>query len=131
MSGEELGRRVGGDLEIVRGTLCQILRNHLGEVEILFGDTIQGITQFSNSALKRSRSAAPEAVNADTAGTRYGVAYQALHRADQNGGQRNFPKRLLVLLRIKRNAGMMTGAFPRAALFFLFTFAFFFSATAR
>jgi 2-polyprenyl-6-methoxyphenol hydroxylase-like FAD-dependent oxidoreductase len=49
MSGDEFGHRVGGDLEIVRGTLCQILRDHLGEVEILFGDTIQGITQSSNS----------------------------------------------------------------------------------
>jgi 2-polyprenyl-6-methoxyphenol hydroxylase-like FAD-dependent oxidoreductase len=50
MSGDEFGHRVGGDLEIVRGTLCQILRDHLGEVEILFGDTIQRITQSSNSA---------------------------------------------------------------------------------
>ena len=50
MSGDEFGHRVSGDLEIVRGTLCQILRDHLGEVEILFGDTIQGITQSSNSA---------------------------------------------------------------------------------
>ena len=50
MSGDEFGHRVTGDLEIVRGTLCQILRDHLGEVEILFGDTIQGITQSSDSA---------------------------------------------------------------------------------
>jgi len=50
MIGDEFGHRVSGDLEIVRGTLCQILRDHLGEVEILFGDTIQGITQSSNSA---------------------------------------------------------------------------------
>ena len=50
MSGDDFGHRVGGDLEIVRGTLCQILRDHLGEVEILFGDTIQGITQSSDSA---------------------------------------------------------------------------------
>ena len=50
MSGDEFGHRVTGDLEIVRGILCQILRDHLGEVEILFGDTIQGITQSSNSA---------------------------------------------------------------------------------
>jgi 2-polyprenyl-6-methoxyphenol hydroxylase-like FAD-dependent oxidoreductase len=49
MSGDDFGHRVGGDLEIVRGTLCQILRDHLGEVEILFGDTIQGITQSSNN----------------------------------------------------------------------------------
>ena len=49
MSGDEFGHRVTGDLEIVRGTLCEILRDHLGEVELLFGDTIQGITQTSNS----------------------------------------------------------------------------------
>src|SRR5262245_33599701 len=44
MSGDEFGHRVGGDLEIVRGTLCEILRDHLRDVELLFGDTIQGIT---------------------------------------------------------------------------------------
>src|SRR5262245_66065460 len=49
MSGDDFGHRVGGDLEIVRGTLCQILKDHLGEAELLFGDTIQGITQSPNS----------------------------------------------------------------------------------
>jgi 2-polyprenyl-6-methoxyphenol hydroxylase-like FAD-dependent oxidoreductase len=49
MSGDDFGHRVGGDVEIVRGTLCQILREHLGEVEWLFGDTIQEISQSSNS----------------------------------------------------------------------------------
>ena len=49
MSGDDFGHRVGGDLEIVRGNLCEILRDHLGEVEILFGDTIQGITQSASS----------------------------------------------------------------------------------
>jgi 2-polyprenyl-6-methoxyphenol hydroxylase-like FAD-dependent oxidoreductase len=49
MSGDDFGHRVSGDLEIVRGTLCQILRDHLGKVELLFGDTIQGMTQSSNS----------------------------------------------------------------------------------
>src|SRR4029453_18322794 len=49
MSGDEFGHRVTGDLEIVRGTLCEILRGHLGDVELLFGDTIQGITQSSYS----------------------------------------------------------------------------------
>src|SRR5262249_8447913 len=48
MSGDDFGHRVGGDVEIVRGTLCQILRDHLGDVELLFGDTIQGITQSSD-----------------------------------------------------------------------------------
>src|SRR5262249_47045274 len=50
MSGDDFGHRVGGDLEIVRGTLCQILRDRLGDVELLFGDTIQGITQSSDGA---------------------------------------------------------------------------------
>jgi 2-polyprenyl-6-methoxyphenol hydroxylase-like FAD-dependent oxidoreductase len=50
MSGDDFGHRVGGDVEIVRGTLCQILRDHLGEVELLFGDTVQGITQSSDGA---------------------------------------------------------------------------------
>jgi 2-polyprenyl-6-methoxyphenol hydroxylase-like FAD-dependent oxidoreductase len=49
MSGDDFGHRVGGDIEIVRGTLCQILRDRLWEVEILFGDTIQGITQSADS----------------------------------------------------------------------------------
>jgi 2-polyprenyl-6-methoxyphenol hydroxylase-like FAD-dependent oxidoreductase len=50
MSGDDFVHRVGGDLEIVRGTLCQILKDHLGDVELLFGDTIQGITQSSGGA---------------------------------------------------------------------------------
>jgi 2-polyprenyl-6-methoxyphenol hydroxylase-like FAD-dependent oxidoreductase len=50
MSGDDFGHRVGGDLEVVRGTLCQILKDHLGEVELLFGHTIQEITQSSNGA---------------------------------------------------------------------------------
>jgi len=50
MSGDDFGHRAGGDVEIVRGTLCQILRDHLGDVELLFGDTIQGITQSSDTA---------------------------------------------------------------------------------
>src|SRR6201999_4968 len=50
MSGDDFGHRVGDDLEIVRGTLCQILRDGLGYVEFLFGDTIQEITQTSGGA---------------------------------------------------------------------------------
>lgn len=50
MSGDDFGHRVGGDIEIVRGTLCQILRDHLGDVECLFSDTIQGIRQSAASA---------------------------------------------------------------------------------
>lgn len=50
MTGDDFGHRVGGDIEIVRGKLCQILKDHLGDVELLFGDTIQGVSQSSNSA---------------------------------------------------------------------------------
>jgi 2-polyprenyl-6-methoxyphenol hydroxylase-like FAD-dependent oxidoreductase len=50
MTGDDFGHRVGGDIEIVRGTLCQILRDHLGDVELLFDDSIQAITQSGNSA---------------------------------------------------------------------------------
>jgi 2-polyprenyl-6-methoxyphenol hydroxylase-like FAD-dependent oxidoreductase len=53
MSGDDFGHRVGGDIEIVRGTLCQILKNGLGDVEFLFGDTVQGITQSSDSTQVR------------------------------------------------------------------------------
>lgn len=48
MSGDDFGHRVGGDIEIVRGNLCQILRDHLGDVELLFGDTVQDITQSAD-----------------------------------------------------------------------------------
>jgi hypothetical protein len=44
---------------------------------------------------------APEAFDADSAGTRDGVAYQSLHRADHHGGQRNLPEGLFVLFEIK------------------------------
>jgi 2-polyprenyl-6-methoxyphenol hydroxylase-like FAD-dependent oxidoreductase len=49
MTGDDFGHRVGGDIEIVRGTLCEILRDRLGDVELLFGDTAQAITQSSKS----------------------------------------------------------------------------------
>jgi 2-polyprenyl-6-methoxyphenol hydroxylase-like FAD-dependent oxidoreductase len=49
MSGDDFGHRVGGDIEIVRGTLCEILRDHLDDVELLYGDDIQAITQSSDS----------------------------------------------------------------------------------
>src|SRR5262245_60823149 len=49
MSGDDFGHRVGGDVEIVRGAVCEILRDDLGEVDLLFGETIQGISQSSNS----------------------------------------------------------------------------------
>jgi len=49
MSGDEFGHRVGEDLEIVRGTLCQILMDHISDAEFIFGDSIEGISQSSNS----------------------------------------------------------------------------------
>jgi 2-polyprenyl-6-methoxyphenol hydroxylase-like FAD-dependent oxidoreductase len=49
MSGDQFGHRVGEDLEIVRGTLCQILMNHVADIEFIFGDSIRAISQSSNS----------------------------------------------------------------------------------
>jgi 2-polyprenyl-6-methoxyphenol hydroxylase-like FAD-dependent oxidoreductase len=43
MTGDDFGHRVGGDLEIVRGDLCRILRDHLGDVDFIFGDAIEAI----------------------------------------------------------------------------------------
>jgi len=49
MSGDEFGHRVGEDLEIVRGTLCQILMDRISDAEFIFGDSIQAISQSSDS----------------------------------------------------------------------------------
>jgi hypothetical protein len=38
MRGDEFGHRVDEDLEIVRGTLCQILMDRILEAEFIFGD---------------------------------------------------------------------------------------------
>lgn len=45
MSGDTFGHRVGPDQEIMRGTLCQILLNAIPDVEIIFGDFIQALSQ--------------------------------------------------------------------------------------
>jgi 2-polyprenyl-6-methoxyphenol hydroxylase-like FAD-dependent oxidoreductase len=50
MGGDEFGHRVGDDLEIVRGTLCQILLDRATDVELIFGDQIESITQSADSA---------------------------------------------------------------------------------
>lgn len=42
---ELCGGRVEGDLEILRGNLCEILFNQIGDVECLFGDSITNISQ--------------------------------------------------------------------------------------
>jgi 2-polyprenyl-6-methoxyphenol hydroxylase-like FAD-dependent oxidoreductase len=47
MSGDEFGHRVGGDVEIVRGTLCQILKDSIADAEFIFGDSIRAIAQRS------------------------------------------------------------------------------------
>ena len=48
MTGDEFGHRAGGDLEIVRGTLCQILKDNISNVEFVFGDSIRTISQDSD-----------------------------------------------------------------------------------
>jgi 2-polyprenyl-6-methoxyphenol hydroxylase-like FAD-dependent oxidoreductase len=49
MSGDAFGHRAGDDVEIVRGTLCQILMDHISEAEFVFGDSIRSISQSSDS----------------------------------------------------------------------------------
>lgn len=39
------GVRAEGDLEIVRGNLCQILFKHMGDVKCFFGDSIKSLSQ--------------------------------------------------------------------------------------
>src|SRR5262249_23714974 len=48
MSGDEFGHREGEDLEIVRGTLCRILMDHIPDAEFIFGDSIQAISQSAD-----------------------------------------------------------------------------------
>jgi len=48
MSGDEFGHRAGGDLEIVRGTLCRILLDRQSDGEFIFGDSVQAISQSPN-----------------------------------------------------------------------------------
>jgi 2-polyprenyl-6-methoxyphenol hydroxylase-like FAD-dependent oxidoreductase len=49
MSGDAFGHRVGEDLEIVRGTLCQILMDRIPDAEFIFGNSIQAISQSPDS----------------------------------------------------------------------------------
>ena len=64
MTGDEFGHRVGDDLEIVRGELCEILLATVIDVEVRFGDVIESVTQspdgveatFRHSAPRRSTS---------------------------------------------------------------------------
>jgi 2-polyprenyl-6-methoxyphenol hydroxylase-like FAD-dependent oxidoreductase len=48
MTGNEFGHRAGEDLEIVRGTLCQILKDNISNVEFVFDDSIRTISQDSD-----------------------------------------------------------------------------------
>src|SRR5215472_6434799 len=48
MTGDAFGHRVGEDLEIVRGTLCQILLERISDAEFIFGDSIRAIAQSSD-----------------------------------------------------------------------------------
>jgi 2-polyprenyl-6-methoxyphenol hydroxylase-like FAD-dependent oxidoreductase len=59
MTGDEFGHRASEDLEIVRGTLCQILMDSISNVEFLFGDSIQSISQNSDRVQVEFMKAAP------------------------------------------------------------------------
>ena len=48
LSGDQFGHRVGGDLEIVRGTLCKILIERVPNVDMIFGDVIESVSQRSD-----------------------------------------------------------------------------------
>src|SRR5262245_28169599 len=45
MTGDQFGHRVGGDLEIVRGTLCEILMARTTGVDVILGDVIASIAR--------------------------------------------------------------------------------------
>lgn len=47
MTGDEFGHRVGDDVEIIRGALCQILMEHVCDVAFIFDNSIREITQYS------------------------------------------------------------------------------------
>jgi 2-polyprenyl-6-methoxyphenol hydroxylase-like FAD-dependent oxidoreductase len=48
VGGDEFGLRSGDDLEIVRGTLCQLLMGRLQGVDLMLGDSIQTISEASD-----------------------------------------------------------------------------------
>jgi 2-polyprenyl-6-methoxyphenol hydroxylase-like FAD-dependent oxidoreductase len=48
MSGDAFGHRVGEDLEIVRGTLCQVLMDRISDAEFIFGDSNGTASQSSD-----------------------------------------------------------------------------------
>lgn len=50
LSGDQFGHRVGEDLEIVRGDLCELLMAEAEGVEFIFGDVIESITHSPDGA---------------------------------------------------------------------------------
>ena len=46
MSGDAFGHRTGADVEILRGKLCQIFMDQNLEIEFIFGDAIQSVSEF-------------------------------------------------------------------------------------
>lgn len=48
LSGDQFGHRVGGDLEIMRGTLCKILIERVRDVDMIFGDSIESVSESSD-----------------------------------------------------------------------------------
>jgi hypothetical protein len=65
MSGDAFGHRVGEDVEIVRGTLCQILMDHISDAEFVFGDSIQAISQSSDGVHVEFTRISPQIVLGD------------------------------------------------------------------
>ena len=49
MNGDAFGHRTGNDQEIMRGTLNQILLDQIPGVDIIFGDSIQKVSQTSDA----------------------------------------------------------------------------------
>ena len=50
LSGDQFGHRVGDDLEIVRGTLCEILLATAKGVDVIYDDVIESIEQSADGA---------------------------------------------------------------------------------
>lgn len=59
MSADLCGGRVEGDLEIMRGDLCEILLRQVGDVESLFGDCITQITQSEDGVYVEFEKSSP------------------------------------------------------------------------
>ena len=60
LSGDEFGHRVGEDLEIVRGTLCEILLAQATGIDVIYGDVIESITQSPEGTDVTFRTADPQ-----------------------------------------------------------------------